>query len=246
LKYELVVFVSVEAEVKAKVEFNLKNTTTIYNVYIFPASKLRKVDGDKVIKLGSISRLNKTKNIDLLIRVLRKVVTTEPNVKLFIYGSGEQQKLLEVYVKNQQCENYITLSGPCNDKGKMYSSIDAIVSFSSIEGLPTTILEGIGYGVPIFYTDCSSGPRELMSPYTDPTVKTSSYEKTNVGYLVKPAKKMAAYSTDLDDYELDYVDIMLSFINDLRVNKFDMSYDAVRFSEEIILKQWQNLVEGFS
>lgn len=243
LRHEIVVFVSKESEVKAKEKFKLKNTTTIYNIYNFPVNKsMRNKLSDK-IKLGSISRLNKTKNIDLLIRVLKSVVAITPNVELLIYGSGDQQENLEKYIKNQNCENYIKLMGASNDKDEMYSSIDAMVSFSSIEGFGMTILESIGYGIPVFYTDCSSGPRELMSPATDPLNKTVNYEKTNIGYLVKPTQKTATYSQELDDYEAEYVDIMLAFINDLKVNRFSMEYDTARFSEETIVKQWQQLIE---
>ena len=243
LKNEVVVFVSKESEAKAKIKFNLKNTITIYNIYSFPVDKpVRKKIGDK-IKLGSISRLNKTKNIYLLIRVLKDVVTISPGIELLIYGSGDQQEDLEKYIKSQNCEDYIKLVGFSEDKNKMYSSIDAMISFSSIEGFGMTILESIGYGIPVFYTDCSSGPRELMSPDTDPLAKTVSYEKTNIGYLVKPTQKTAAYSDELDDYESEYVDIMLAFINDLKSNKFSMVYDTARFSEETIVKQWQELIE---
>lgn len=243
LKNKTVVFVSKEAEIKARRKFKLINTTTIYNVYSFLSVKQAQNNFNKKIKLGSISRLHKVKNIDLLIRVLKNVAAITPDVELLIYGSGDQQENLEKYIKNKNCENYIKLIGASNDKNQMYSSVDAMVSFSSIEGLPTAILESIGYGVPVFYTDCSSGPRELMSPGTDPLIKTVNYEKTNIGYLVKPIQKTATYSDELDDYEAEYVDIMLAFIDDLKSNEFSMEYDPVRFSEETIVKQWQELIE---
>ena len=246
LKNDVIVFVSKESEAKAKVKFNLKNTVTIYNVYSCSADKpeIRKLDSK--IKLGSISRLNKTKNIDLLIRVFKKVKCTIPNAELLIYGSGDEQEKLEQYIKQQGCADFVKLLGPSNDKDTMYASIDAMISFSSIEGLPTVILESVGHGVPVFYTDCSSGPRELMSPTTDPLAKTASYEKTNIGYLVKPTKNTATYSQQLDDYETEYVDIMLAFIDDLKNTRFSMEYDPDRFSEKTIVKQWQELIESLN
>lgn len=242
LKNQVIVFVSKESEAKAKIKFNLKNTVTIYNIYSCPADKPVIKQLDDKVKLGSISRLNKTKNIDLLIRVFKKVKCTIPNAELLIYGSGDEQEKLEQYIKQQGCADFVKLLGPSNDKDAMYTSIDAMVSFSSIEGFGMTILESIGYGIPVFYTDCSSGPRELMSPTTDPLAKTASYEKTNIGYLVKPTKNTATYSQELDDYEAEYVDIMLAFIDDLKNNRFNMEYDTARFSERAIVKQWQELI----
>lgn len=246
LKNQVIVFVSKESEAKAKVKFNLKNTVTIYNIYSCPADKPVIKQLDDKIKLGSISRLNKTKNIDLLIRVFKEVKCTIPNAELLIYGSGDEQKKLEQYIKQQGCADFVKLLGPSNDKDKMYASIDAMVSFSSIEGFGITILESIGYGKPVFYTDCSSGPRELMSPTTDPLAKTASYEKTNIGYLVKPTQNTATYSQELDDYEAEYVDIMLAFIDDLKNTRFSMEYDPDRFSDKTIVKQWQELIESLN
>lgn len=242
LKNDVVVFVSKESEIKAVEKFKLKKTVTIYNVYSFANSERPKNKFNKKIKLGSISRLNKTKNIDLLIRVFKKVKCAIPNAELLIYGSGDEQEKLKQYIKQQGCADFVKLLGPSNDKDAMYASIDAMVSFSSIEGFGMTILESIGYGIPVFYTDCSSGPRELMSPTTDPLSKTASYEKTNIGYLVKPTQNTATYSQQLDDYETEYVDIMLAFIDDLKNTRFSMEYDPDRFSEKTIVKQWQELM----
>ena len=242
LKNQVIVFVSKESEAKAKVRFNLKNTVTIYNVYSCSADKPEIKKLDNKIKLGSISRLNKTKNIDLLIRVFKKVKCTIPNAELLIYGSGDEQEKLEQYIKQQGCADFVKMLGPSNDKDAMYASIDAMVSFSSIEGLPTVILESVGHGVPVFYTDCSSGSRELMAPSTNPLNKTNSYEKTNVGYLVKPVLDVASYSDSLSSYEQEYVGILESFISDVGKQNFSMEYDASPFSEEVVVKKWLEMI----
>lgn len=245
LRKSVIVFVSKESEVKARTKFNLKNSSVIYNVYNFTCEESDPVDNKNELKLGSISRLHRVKNIDLLIRVLKSVVKKEPNVKLLIYGGGDQEYQLSKYIKSQGCDEFVKLVGISNDKNKMYSSIDALVSLSSNEGLPTTILESINYGVPVLYTDCSSGPRELMSPSSEPLTKTRSFEKTNVGYLVKPTSKTATYSDNLDCEESEYVDIMQSFIDDVKNNQFSMKYDTERFSDEVIAQEWIALISRF-
>lgn len=245
LRSEVVVFVSREAEVRAKFKFNLRNTITIYNVYNFSNLQFNRPTANKKVRLGSISRLHKVKNIDLLIRVLKDVVRKKPNIELLIYGVGDQETKLKEYIKAHECENFIKLLGISNDKNKMYSSIDALVSLSSIEGFGMTILESINYGVPVLYTDCSSGPRELMSPSSEPLTKTQSFEKTNVGYLVKPTSETATYSDNLDCEELEYVYIMQSFIDDVKNNQFSMKYDTERFSDEVIAQEWIALISRF-
>lgn len=244
LRYDVVVFVSKESELKAIDKFKLTNTTTIYNSHSYPNRERVENRFNKNIKLGSISRLHKVKNIDLLIRVFKQVRYKVPSVELLIYGSGDEQEELERYIHQQGCANFVTLLGPSNNKDEMYSSIDALVSFSSIEGLPTAILESIGYDIPVLYTDCSSGPREIMSPSSNPLIKTSSYEKTNVGYLVKPTVGLSNYESKLSEYECEYVDFLILFIKDVEHSNFNMEFDTSRFEEEAIVNQWLSFVSS--
>lgn len=236
-----VVFVSFEAEKKAASFFNLSNTQTIYNIYEPPAGDVVK-HPVKDLKLGVLSRLNKSKNIDLIIRLTKELRRYYPRLKVYIYGEGVEKDELNRYVKELGCNDCVFIKGFISDIEYAFSSFDALVSMSSIEGLPTVILESVSFKTPVFHTDCSSGPRELMAPDTDPLAKTASYEKTNIGYLVKPTKNTATYSQQLDDYETEYVDIMLAFIDDLKNSRFSMEYDPDRFSEKTIVKQWQELI----
>lgn len=244
LKNKAVVFVSKEAEVKAKDKFKLKKTFTIYNIYDFSniSSDRKKISPNNIV-IGSISRLHSIKNIDLLMRVVRKIRIDNPNIELIIYGDGPEKEKLKKYIEYLDCSDFIHLAGKSNNKNKMYSSIDAMVSFSSIEGLPTTILESISYGVPVFYTDCSSGPRELMAPNSNPVIKTKKFEKTNVGYLVKPVIDTATYAEKLTNYEQEYVSILKSFINDMLKDNFNMKFDISPFSKKTVVQNWLKIID---
>lgn len=242
IRNDLVVFVSNEAELKAKKKFNLVNTKTIYNIYNFNKNINNNSKINEKSVLGIVSRLHSVKNIDLAIRVIKELHTQDKNIELLIYGDGEQKEFLYDYINKLNCSEYIKLMGAENNKEKIYNSIDALISFSSIEGLPTVILESINFKKPVFYTDCSSGPRELLSPNSNPFEKTKSFEKTDVGYLVKPIHKTRAYEEVLDDYEKEYVEILKKFVHDIRNSKFSMKYDDVRFSEKIIIDEWKKLI----
>lgn len=242
IRNDLIVFVSNEAELKAKKKFNLANTKTIYNIYNFNKNINNNSKINEKIVLGTVSRLHSVKNIDLAIRVIKELHNQYNNIKLLIYGDGEQKELMHNYIKKLNCSEYIKLMGSENNKEKIYNSIDALISFSSIEGFGMTILESINFKKPIFYTDCSSGPRELMSPNSNPLEKTKNFEKTDVGYLVKPIQKIRAYELELDKYEEEYVDILNFFVDDVKNNKFSMKYDEDRFSEEIIINEWKKII----
>lgn len=242
IKNKKIVFVSKEAELKAQQFFKLRNTNTIYNLYDFDFLEKNMIEDKKKITLGSISRLHTVKNVDLIIRLIKELNKKNENIDVLIYGDGDQYNNLKNYIYKLGCENFIKMMGVCNDKNEMYNSIDALISLSSIEGLPTVILESIAFGKPVLYTDCSSGPRELMAPSTNPLNKTNSYEKTNVGYLVKPVLDVASYSNSLSSYEQEYVGILESFISDVGKQNFSMEYDASPFSEEVVVKKWLEMI----
>lgn len=242
IRKDKIIFVSKEAELKAKKKFNLTNTKIIYNIYNFNKNINHNSKTNEKIVLGTVSRLHSVKNIDLAIRVIKELHNQDSNIELLIYGDGDQTELLRNYIKKLSCSKYIKLMGAENNKEKIYNSIDALISFSSIEGFGMTILESINFKKPIFYTDCSSGPRELMSPNSNPLEKTKNFEKTDVGYLVKPIQKTRVYELELDKYEEEYVDILKKFVDDVKNNKFSMKYNGDRFSEEIIIDEWKELI----
>lgn len=242
IKNEPVVFVSKEGEEKAKHFFGLQNTSTIYNAFPFSKTPIKQ-NGSKPIALGSVSRLTTLKNIDLAIRVIKECNKNSTNIILKIYGSGSEETALKEYVQKLGCEDFVFFMGESKDISAIYNSFDALLSFSTLEGLPTVILEAINYKTPIFYTDCNSGPRELMSPRSDALEKTKYYEATKTGYLVKPVLKHRPYAVNLDDYEKEYVSFLNCFISDVENQNFSMEFDSAPFSETVILQQWLHIIQ---
>lgn len=242
LKHKAIIFVSKEAELKAKRFFKLKNTFTIYNIMVFNYDPITKIKNN-CFTLGSVARLHEVKNIDLLIRIINELHKNIP-VKLLIFGTGNEESKLKDYVNKLNASSFISFMGEFSDITKLYASFDALISFSSIEGLPTVILESIQNKKPVFYTDCTSGPRELMAPHTNPLAKTKAYEKTNCGYLVKPVFETATYRNSLTEYEKDYVDILKAFIEDVKSKAFSMKFDTKPLSEEVVIEQWLKLIKG--
>lgn len=247
IKKEFLVFVSREAELKAKQFFRFKNTATIYNIYDFHSEEDRGVYSysNQQIILGSISRLDSRKNIDLIIRVLKEIVNQGIKVKLLIYGAGEEEHNIIKYIQTLNAESFVELKGEVFDKKLMYNSIDALVSLSSYEGFGLTIVESIDFGKPVFYTDCSSGPREIMLPDTNPLIKTTSYDVSSVGYLVRPIIGKRLYAQDISVDEKIYVESIQLFLSDLQNNKFSMQFDGDVFSSKVVIEQWENLINLF-
>ena len=241
IKNNCTVFVSKEAELKAKEKFKLNGTTTIYNIYTPIIKEFIKPNHNKLV-LGVLARLHQVKNIDLAIRVIAALKLKYPNLELHIYGKGSEEPKLKDYIADLDCESFIFLKGFTSDQQFFFESIDALISFSSLEGFGMTILESINFKTPVLHTDCSSGPRELMSLNSNSMKKTDSFEKTRVGYLIKPLFKQCPYNKILTSWEYDYIEIVDRFIVDLQNKYFDMEYSFERFSEQKIINKWIRLL----
>ncbi len=90
---------------------------------------------------GFIGRLVKRKNIKFLLGVFEKYISKFPKDKLFIYGIGPEQNLIEAIIKERNLNENIKIQGFEKDKRKMYSNIDVLIHPSFGEGCPNTILE---------------------------------------------------------------------------------------------------------
>jgi glycosyltransferase involved in cell wall biosynthesis len=242
-KKERFIFISRESQQKAKTFFSLKNTDVIHNIKECKTKSLFNIKSDSQIVLGSVSRLDKLKNIDLIIRLINKLVIIGYDIKLLIFGDGPELLRLKNYTKILSIDNNVIFMGEVSNKNLIYNSIDALISLSVIEGMPSTIFESIEHSKPVFFTDCSSGPREIMSPLSDPIKKTSSFEITSVGYLVYPLNQLKnSYSMHLSSDEIKYIDLLEQFITDVKSNNFSMNFDWNSFSSASILERWKKVI----
>lgn len=251
IKKEPMVFVSKEAMLRAKNFFNLKDVSYIYNLqgltiesHAYAESIQLTLSDNKKTRLGMVSRLHSVKNIDLAIRVVKELKESGYDIELIIYGDGLEKDRLSKYVAQLDCSEFVILAGRCDDKRKIFDSFDALISFASLEGLPTVILESLSFNTPVFYTDCHSGPRELMSPNADPLKKTDSFEDTGSGFLVKPILKneLRPYALDLSESEKLYVDYLIRFVDKINVNGFSDGTLNKEFDSKYILGQWFYLI----
>jgi glycosyltransferase involved in cell wall biosynthesis len=254
LRKSPIVFVSKESMMRAKFFFKLSSVEYIYNLndvsnkYLYnPKLSSTTFGASNKIIFGIVSRLHLFKNIDLAIRVVKQLNLIGHDVELIIFGDGSEKSKLFNYINHLECANYISLAGHCDDKNKIFDSFDALISFTSLEGLPTIILEALSFQKPVFYTDCYSGPRELMSPNSNPLIKTTSYEITNSGFLVKPItnRNFNSYSRQLADNEFIYVHYLSIFIKKIISNTFSMPNLNKEFDSNYIISRWFDIFKSF-
>lgn len=114
-----------------------------------------KIDGKKIILF--VGQIIPRKGIEYLIKSIKYIMKmhSEKNIVCLIIGKGEAMKKMKKIVKKLDLEEFIIFTGEItlNELVSAYESADVYVLPSLSEGLPTTILEALYFGLPVVATD---------------------------------------------------------------------------------------------
>ena len=115
-------------------------------------------------KIVSVSRLEKQKNIPMLIDAFEKFQTEHPDYKLEIYGKGSLEKVLKDKVKKRKLDDKIVFMGYVDNVAERIANTTCFVLTSNHEGMPNALIEAMCIGIPCIATDCDGGGvRELIN-----------------------------------------------------------------------------------
>lgn len=115
--------------------------------------------GHRIVAAG---RLSEQKNYKMMIDAVKLVSEEYENVVLEIYGIGELQEKLDLYIKSIGMENNVKLMGRSNELYNVYKDVDLYLMSSNFEGMPNALAEAMAIGLPCISTDCKTGPRDLI------------------------------------------------------------------------------------
>ena len=133
----------------------------------------RKNHEDKIILfLGFITEL---KGVFDIPDIAKKIIERNRNVKFVLAGSGEIEKL-QAIVEEKGISQYFSFPGWVKKerKEKLLQEADLFFLPSYTEGMPMSILEAMGYGLPIVATNVGGIPQLV--------------ENGKNGYMVEPGK----------------------------------------------------------
>lgn len=133
----------------------------------------RKNHQDKIILfLGFITEL---KGVFDIPDIAKKITERNRNVKFVLAGSGEIEKL-QAIIEEKGVSQYFSFPGWVKNekKEKLLQEADLFFLPSYTEGMPMSILEAMGYGLPIVATNVGGIPQLV--------------ENGKNGYMVEPGK----------------------------------------------------------
>ena len=173
-----VVPVSLSKEIQKSVvdeyNINFKDTPVIFNGVSMEKCHIKNdYTGNK--KVLHIGRFSKQKNHEVLVKAFSIVVNRGHDVSLYLYGQGELEESIKELVKNLHMDKNIFFCGLTDDVYSVMESTDIFVLPSLFEGMPMTLIEAMGTGMPILASNVGGIPdmieNEKSGLLCEPTVE---------------------------------------------------------------------------
>ena len=118
----------------------------------------------KQIVFGSVGRLAKQKNVNLIIQSYKNFCDkTKISSCLVIAGDGPEKIKLKKFARSINIHKKITWLGHVNNVGDVFNKIDVFCMNSKFEGLGLVLLEAMAYSKPIIAPKVSAIPEVVVN-----------------------------------------------------------------------------------
>lgn len=111
--------------------------------------------------IGSIGRLDYSKNYEFLIKIFPEILKVKPETILIIIGEGQERKKLERLIEKLNLKEKIFLIGEIKDASKYLRGFDLFVLPSRYEGLAITLIETLFAQIPVLASNVG-GNEEIV------------------------------------------------------------------------------------
>ena len=118
--------------------------------------------GERRNVIVTASRLNKQKNLPLLIRAFARIAKEYPEYTLEIYGRGEEEDYLKSYARERDVADKVLFKGFSNNLYQDILDCAVYVCSSDYEGISNSLIEALGMGLPTISTDCPVGGSRML------------------------------------------------------------------------------------
>lgn len=213
-KYDQFIVLTKEDEISWKEK--ICNVKYISNILPFEKEGKSELTQKHVIAVG---RLDGQKGFNRLIDIWALVTKKHPDWILDIYGKGRDLNALQLQINNYGISDTTIIHQPDQNIKDHYLNSSIFVMTSIYEGLPMTLLEANGLGLPSVCYDFPCGPKDVIKDGIN-------------GFLVKDG-----------DFNT-FADRLSTLIENDNIRK-RMGLEAYRMSERYscknIMREWVNL-----
>ena len=118
--------------------------------------------GERRREIVNFCRLNKQKNIPLLIGAFQRLLADYPDFRLRIYGRGDEKENLIALTRAKGLADSVIFEDFAPDVHQRIRDAAMYVCSSDFEGLSNSMLEAMAIGMPCVCTDCEGGGARMM------------------------------------------------------------------------------------
>ncbi|MCP9757723.1 glycosyltransferase [Aquitalea sp. S1-19] len=145
-------------------------------------SVARKLNSDRVFRLGVAGRLVPLKAVGLLVLTVKLLLEQGVDVEAVIAGQGPEQDAIERLILSEGLADKVKLLGVVDDMPMFYNGIDLFVSTSMHETMPLVCLEAMAHGIPVVCSNIDGYPEIVADGET--------------GFCLKPSLSIEHYRND--------------------------------------------------
>lgn len=171
------------------------------------------------VMLLFIGNLVPVKGLDILMKALGMMTTTEQKVRLVIVGSGPERQKLEIQANSLGLADRVQFAGalPQTELPTWYRAADVFVLPSRSEGVPNVLLEASACGIPWVASHVGGIPEILhraqsarLVPPEDPQALASALDDLvstprNTSATLPPPRRREDAVDEIEDYLQSFV-----------------------------------------
>lgn len=166
-------------------KINKQNIPIIYNgINLEKCQPKKEYLFDEKIKILHIGRFSEQKNHLVLLKAFKIINSKYSNSILELIGEGELKERIEAYVKENHLEESVKFLGLQSNVYSFFNEADIFTLPSKYEGIPMTLIEAMGTGLPIVTTDVGGIPDMLKNN------ESALITKVNIEEIVKAFEKL--------------------------------------------------------
>lgn len=118
-------------------------------------------EGERKKEIVTFGRLDKQKNLPMLIRAFAEIVKKYPDYTLHFFGRGQEKDNLIALVNDLGLQDKVVIEGFASNVHEIIKDKAMYVSTSDYEGISNSMLEALAIGLPCICTDCPVGGARL-------------------------------------------------------------------------------------
>ena len=178
-------------------------------------------NGERDKEIVTFCRLNKQKNISMMLDAFRIFSLSHDGYVLKIYGRGEEEENLKQYAAELGIAEKVKFCGFNSNVHEAIRRSMMYVNSSDYEGISNSMLEALGIGIPSICTDCPPGGARM-------------FIRSNENGILVPVGEASALA-----------DAMCTVADDVQLRQ-KFSHESIKIREELnlnsICKKWEELL----